>query len=208
MTFIHRAIGKPRSVAVFAGAFNPPTAAHLALAQAALGVVDEVLLAIPRTFPHKAYHGASLEQRLTMLERIARSQPGLSAAVAEGGLFAEIAREARSHYAESHIHLLCGRDAAERILTWDYGDPGFVDAMLAEFELLVAPREGEFTADPRFQSRVRTLSLEGGFDDCSSTRVRDALQTGSDWRSLTPGQIVDLVESIYRQQPESPVWPY
>lgn len=198
MRFIYRAAGCPRSIAVLAGAFNPPTPAHVALAYAALDIVDEVVLAIPRAFPHKAYHGATLEQRITMLERIARSQSGLSAAVADGGLFAEIAREARSHYPESGIHLLCGRDAAERILTWDYGDPSFVDTMLQEFGLLVAPREGKFMPDPRLEGKVRQLSMQGSFDDCSSTRLREALRSGSEWHSLVPESIIDLVQSIYR----------
>jgi nicotinate (nicotinamide) nucleotide adenylyltransferase len=198
MTFVHRAAGEPKSLAIFAGAFNPPTNAHLALINAALDVVDEVLLAIPRTFPHKRYHGATLDQRLEMLQRIASSQPRVSAAVAEGGLFFEIAQEARSGYQDSEIHLLCGRDAAERIVTWDYGEPGFAEKILAEFSLLVAPRLGEYVPEERFAGRVRTLPTAGNFDECSSTRLRDVRQEGGDWRSLTPECIVDLVDAIYR----------
>jgi cytidyltransferase-like protein len=82
MRFVYKAQGAPSSVAILAGAFNPPTAAHLALADTALSVVDEVLLAIPQSFPHKTFEGASLEQRLAMMERLAASRRGLSAAVA------------------------------------------------------------------------------------------------------------------------------
>ena len=78
--------------------------------------VDEVLLAIPRSFPHKQFDGATLDQRIEMIERIAAARPNLSAGVADGGLFVEIAREAREHYPGAEICLLCGRDAAERIL--------------------------------------------------------------------------------------------
>jgi nicotinate (nicotinamide) nucleotide adenylyltransferase len=198
MTFVHRTVIQPKSIAILAGAFNPPTTAHLALAEAALDVVDEVLFAIPRTFPHKRYHGATLEERLAMLQRLAGSHSRLSAAVAEGGLFAEIAREARTHYAGAEMYLLCGRDAAERILTWDYGDPGFVDRMLQEFGLLVAPRHGEYVPDARFERRIRTLRTAGDFDECSSTRLREARREGGDWRSLAPDPIADLVEEIYR----------
>ncbi|HYP07502.1 MAG TPA: adenylyltransferase/cytidyltransferase family protein [Bryobacteraceae bacterium] len=199
MTFVHRATGAAESVAVFAGAFNPPTAAHVALAEAALDVVDEVLLVIPRAFPHKEYHGATLEQRLAMLQRIAASGRRLSAAVAEGGLFADIAREARSHYGKAQMQLLCGRDAAERILTWDYGDDQFVRRMLEQFELLVAPRFGEYVPEARFAARVKTLCTAGNYDECSSTRLREALRQGGDWRSLVPESIADMVEEIYRQ---------
>lgn len=198
MTFVHRNSGAPRTLAIFAGAFNPPTSAHVALSSAALDVVDEVLFAIPRSFPHKDFQGATLEQRLEMLRRIAEVQPRTSIAIAEGGLFAEIAREARAHYAGADIFLLCGRDAAERILTWDYGDPGFVEKMLQEFGLLVAPRLGEFEAPERFRGAIRTVQPEGNFDECSSTRLREVLQSGGDWSPLVPDCVVDLVAEIYR----------
>jgi cytidyltransferase-like protein len=197
MRFVYKAQGAPSSVAILAGAFNPPTAAHLALADTALSVVDEVLLAIPQSFPHKTFEGASLEQRLAMMERLAASRRGLSAAVAEGGLFAEIAREARSYYGNASVHLLCGRDAAERIIHWDYGDPDFVDRMLGEFGLLVAPRAGEFQPPERFRSTVRTLHM-GDYDECSSTRLRDAIRAGEDWRRLVPDAITDIVNDLYR----------
>jgi nicotinate (nicotinamide) nucleotide adenylyltransferase len=197
MRVIHKAPGIPKSVAILAGAFNPPTTAHVALAESALTVVDEVVLAIPRSFPHKQFEGATLEQRIAMLQRIAETHPAFSIGVAEGGLFAEIAREARVHYPGVEIYLLCGRDAAERILTWDYGDPEFADRMLHEFGLLVAPRQGEYVAPERFRHAIRNLS-PGNYDDCSSTRLRDTIRHTEDWRTLVPEAIAGMVEKIYR----------
>lgn len=197
MKLIYKASGTPKSVAVLAGAFNPPTRAHVALAGAALTMVDEVVLAIPRSFPHKQFEGATLEQRLTMLHRIAERNPGFSVGVADGGLFVEIAREARPHYPDAEMFLLCGRDAAERILTWDYGDPAFAEKMLGEFGLLVAPREGEYVAPERFRHAIRSLD-PGNYDACSSTRLRETIRDTDDWRVLIPGEIADIVEKIYR----------
>jgi nicotinate (nicotinamide) nucleotide adenylyltransferase len=197
MRFVHKAAGAPKSIAVLAGAFNPPTAAHLALATAALDLVDQVILAIPRSFPHKQFEGATLEQRLVMLQRIAGSTPSLSAAVADGGLFVEIAREARAHYPEAGIYLLCGRDAAERIVGWDYGEPDFASRMLEEFKLLVAPRAGEFVPPELLRHAVHLLPPVN-YDECSSTYLRSAIQAGADWRGLIPGERADLVEQIYR----------
>ena len=197
MKFAHKAAGAPSSVAILAGAFNPPTTAHVALAVAALEVVDEVVLAIPRTFPHKQFDGATLDQRIVMMERIASASPNLSAAVADGGLFVEIAREARIHYPGAEIHLLCGRDAAERIVTWDYGEPDFVSRMLEEFRLLVAPRFGEYVPPEPLRHAVRSLAA-GNYDDYSSTRFREAIKSGEEWRALIPQDIAQLVEEIYR----------
>ena len=42
---------------------------------AALGHVDEVVFVIPRAFPHKPFEGASLEQRLEMLNIITAREP-------------------------------------------------------------------------------------------------------------------------------------
>lgn len=184
-------------MAVLAGAFNPPTAAHVALARAALGVVDEVLLAIPRSFPHKQFEGATLDQRLAMIERLAQIGDGLSAGVAEGGLFVEIAREAREHYPSAEVYLLCGRDAAERIINWDYGEPDFASRMLQEFKLLVAPRAGPYVPPPEFQHVVRNVA-PGDYDGCSSTLVREHIKTGQAWRDLVPDDIVEMIEQIYR----------
>ncbi len=68
-----------------------------------------------------------------------------SIACTSQGLFIDIAREVREHYGtEAKLSFICGRDAAERILHWDYGRPGVVEEMLRVFELLVAPRGGHF----------------------------------------------------------------
>jgi hypothetical protein len=40
---------------------------------------------------------------------------------------------------------MCGRDAAERIVGWDYGDGPPIQDQLNEFRLLVASREGEYS---------------------------------------------------------------
>lgn len=197
MKLAYKAPGRPRSVAVLAGAFNPPTVAHVALANAAIPFVDEVLLAIPRSFPHKQFDGATLDQRIEMIERIAAARPNLSAGVADGGLFVEIAREAREHYPDAEICLLCGRDAAERILNWDYGEPGFANRMLQEFKLLVAPRDGIYQPPAEYEQTVRTID-PGDYDEYSSTRVREFITSGREWRDLVPAEVVDLIEKIYR----------
>jgi hypothetical protein len=68
-----------------------------------------------------------------------------SIAATERGLFIEIAEEVRAVYgAEARLSFLRGRDAAERIVNWDYGRPGAIEQMLEVFDLLVASRQGEY----------------------------------------------------------------
>ena len=174
------------------GSFNPPTCAHVALAESALTVVDTAVLVLPRVFPHKDFEGASAEERIEMMRRIAAARPGVAAAVADRGLFIDIAREVREDYPDAEIHVICGRDAAERFVCWDYGQPGAVEQMLAEFRLLVAARAGSFSAPTHLAHAIRTLE-PGDFDECSSTRVRVERALG-----LVPQEIADMVERLYR----------
>ena len=127
-----------------------------------------------------------------MLQRIAETRPGIAAALSDSGLYIDIAREARAEYPQAEIHLICGRDAAERIVSWDYGKPGVVEQMLSEFRLLVAPRGGLYCPPAHLAHAVRSLKA-GDYDDCSSTRVRTETAV-----ELVPEEIVEMVRQIYR----------
>jgi nicotinate (nicotinamide) nucleotide adenylyltransferase len=197
MELIRKARMEPRRLGIFAGSFNPPTRAHAALAEAALGRVDEVLFVIPREFPHKDFHGAVLDERVEMLRRIADADQRFSIGIADRGLFIDIAREVRGHYGDAELLFLCGRDAAERITNWDYGDPLAFSRMLEEFGLLVARRRGEYVPPSELSHRIEALEVDG-LDEISSTEVRERIRRNEDWRELVPASIVEIVEKIYR----------
>ena len=180
---------------VLAGAFNPVTRAHLALADAALNVVDQVVCVTPRAFPHKEFHGATLDHRLEMLRIASAGRYGVQ--VTQGGLFIDIARELTR--VQSHeVYFICGRDAAERILTWDYGDPGAIDRMLEEFHLLVAGRHGTFHPPQSLRHRIHSLDLAGDLDHVSSSEVRRRIAQGEPWEHLVPEPVIELVQTIYK----------
>lgn len=184
-----------RSAGILAGAFNPPTLAHQALISAASQVVDQVVCVLPKEYPHKAITGAALEERITMLGRL-----GLTVALADKGLFIDIAREFRRDIAPlSELQFICGRDAAERIVTWDYGaSVPPIGEQLREYQLLVCRREGGYAAPEELAFGVRTLDVDGSWDEVSSTRVREWLaQRDERWRGLIPEAIADDVARIY-----------
>ncbi|MBZ5724283.1 MAG: hypothetical protein LAP87_04740 [Acidobacteriia bacterium] len=201
MQLLHRAAGHPRLLAVLPGTFNPVTVAHLALAQAALARVEEVLFVLPRAFPHKEYSGASFEDRAAMLRAALGGHPAFSLAASQRGLFVEIARECRDCYgADVQLAFLCGRDAAERAAGWDYGRPGAWDEMLRHFDLLVAAREGEYQPPERLRSAIRRLELTGEYDHVSATEVRERIARGQPWEHLVPPAVRELAREIYRQR--------
>jgi nicotinate (nicotinamide) nucleotide adenylyltransferase len=184
-------------IAILAGSFNPPTVAHMELVSAAGFHVDEVVCVLPRVFPHKEYFGASMEQRLEMLQ-VAGQCLEFSIAISGKGLFIDIAREVRLHYGKlKELFFLCGADAAERILTWDYGHPNFAREMLQEFELLVAPRGKTFVPQAAFKEQVHPLHIRDDYHGVSSTEVRERVRANQSWEHLVPEPIVEKVRSIY-----------
>jgi nicotinate-nucleotide adenylyltransferase len=181
-----------KRIGVLAGAFNPLTRAHLALADAAAKVVDEVVFVVPRAYPHKHFHGAGLEDRIEMLKLAGgRYRVG----IADGGLFIDIARQLRQP--DSEICFICGKDAAERVMEWDYGETGSIEKLLDEFSLLVAERAGTYRPPEHLRHRVHHLELGDDFSDVSSTEVRRRIAAREPWEHLVPEAILDHVRRIY-----------
>ncbi len=201
MEFFRRAKGTPSSLGILSGAYHPPTRAHIALAEAALGTVDEVVFVLPRKFPHKQYETAGFDDRLRMLLAATATEPSFSVATTEGGLFIEIARDCQAVYSPPpELWFLCGRDAAERIVNWDYGAPGAFAKQLDTFGLLVAERDGHYTAPAAYGSRIRPLPTEASLECISATEVRSRIAAGGDWEQLVPASIVSMVRAIYRRE--------
>jgi nicotinate-nucleotide adenylyltransferase len=189
---------KPVRVAILPGAWNPPTTAHLAIANAAAEWADEVILALPTAFPHKDFGGATFADRLAMLLLLANAGKRLSVATTEGSLYVEIGAEAAEYLGpQVEIGLVCGRDAAERIAAWDYGKPGVFEAMLARHPLLVAARGAEYAPVPQHADHIVKLPMDACFSEVSSTEVRRRIARGEPWRHLVPPAIADMVAALY-----------
>jgi nicotinate-nucleotide adenylyltransferase len=199
MVFFRRAEGTPGRLAILSSAFHPVTRAHMALAQAALTRACEVLFVLPRVQPHKSYDDVILEDRLRIVLAATAHDPRFSVAVSDGGLFIEIARECRPHYPPNvQLAFVCGADTAERILNWDYGEPGAVAKQLEEFELWVADRGVRFEPPQAYRDRVSRLEIPPAMQTISSTEVRRRIAAGQDWQSLVPNSTRALVREIYR----------
>ena len=198
MELIHKADAAPRRLGILPGTFNPPTRAHLALAEAALREVEEVLFVLPRRLPHKEYARPGFDDRLSMLLEAVKGERRCSVGVSEGGLFIEIARECRARYdPAAELHFLCGRDAAERIVNWDYGEAGAFGLMLKEFSLLVADRGGRYEPPESMRGRIRRLAMQEDWNEYSATEVRERLRRGQEWADMVPAGIVEMVRRLY-----------
>lgn len=184
-------------VGVFPGAFNPITNAHLALGRAARKQheLDQVAFVLPSQFPHKYYSDAGFEDRLWMLREGLREETAAAVCSTSGGLFIEIYQEFRSACGTGPaIYFLCGSDAAERIVGWDYGNGPSIAAQLQEFEILVASRGKPYRPPDDLRARIHGIGLAQEFSAMSSTKVREAIRSGKDWRQLVPRPAAELIE--------------
>lgn len=198
LEFLYRAVRNPSRVALFPGTWNPPTIAHVDIGRMARSQADEVIWILPRVFPHKGFEGAGFDARCSMLETLARRYAGFSAAVSHGGLYAEMAAEARDYFGpETEISIVLGRDAAERIAAWDYGAPGVFDDFVRRHRLLVAARCGEYEPAWHHRELISTLPMESSWDEVSSSEVRRRIADGEDWRMLVPPAIAEIVRDLY-----------
>lgn len=201
MRFVRKAEGEPAHLAILSGAFHPPTRAHMALAEAALveGHVSEVLLILPDTFPHKQYDHIGIDQRVELVLAAIGDHPQYSIAISDGGLFLDIAREARASYGPSaRLQFLCGRDTAERIVHWDYNNLPPIESQFEEYQLLVAPRQGVFTPPAHLSHAVAHLNLGPSFDWISSSQVRARIADNLEWQHLVPPSIAARVADLYQ----------
>ena len=166
-------------VGILPAAFNPVTLAHLEMARQGVRQygLDEVLFLLPRIFPHKTYTGAGFEQRVEMLQAALAGEPQFSIGSTDQGLFLDIARACRPVYDPgAELFFLCGRDAAERIVHWDYGTGPPFAGQLQEFQMLVAPRGGPYAVPPEYAGRIHLLDLGPEFEQYSSTAAREGVE--------------------------------
>jgi nicotinic acid mononucleotide adenylyltransferase len=185
-------------LALLPGSFHPITKAHLALARAALAFADQLWFVLPRSFPHKSYDQVSLRNRVELI-RAAIDDPRMAVVISEGGLFIEMVRECRRRFPTlGQISVVCGRDAAERIIAWDYDGVEPIEEQLREYSLLIAARNGDFQPPPLLAPHIQTLHLDEDYNQTSATALREKIRQGGDWQQYTPAAIHDRVRALYR----------
>lgn len=150
---------------VYPGTFNPPTTAHLAVAEAAvrthhLDQLDLVLSRRPLDKEHVEH--PTLDERVAVLREVATTRPWLAVRVTDHQLLADIAR--------GYDLLVVGADKYHQLHDVRYydGDPARMAAALDGLPLLaVAPRS------PWEVPAELALDVHPDHHTTSSTRARD-----------------------------------
>src|SRR6059058_1207962 len=156
-------------VAAYPGTFDPPTIAHLAVAEAALATcgVDRVELVLSRDPIGKAAP-TPLADRLAALEALCADRPWLSVAVTDHRLIADVC--------QGYDVVVMGADKWAQVL-----DPGFHESeahwrdSLARLPVVAVARRGDLPIDGE------VILLDVDLADVSSTAVRAGR---TDWRAF------------------------
>lgn len=156
-------------IGVYPGSFNPPTIAHLAIAEAACraGHLDRLDLVVSEQPLGKgAVTVPSLEDRLSVLTALSATRPWLGLRRTTDQLLADIAAGADA--------LVLGADKWAQVQdpAWYGGSASARDAAVARLPLvLVAPRP-PFPLPQPVEGRVLILTLASEHEEVSSTAVR------------------------------------
>lgn len=199
-----RPLPRCSSIALLPGSFNPPTAAHMLLAERARSEgFDAVIFLLARQTSGKAHFGLALEDRLMALHAMASGPFGVG--VCSHGLYADQAAAASRAFAGAEISFLVGSDKVLQIFddTWYPDRDAALRRLFDVASVIVAPRsdQSEALADAlaedrnrAFADRIEVLRLHPAVGDLSSTRVRGLLRSGADPNGLVPPVIADLIE--------------
>jgi nicotinamide-nucleotide adenylyltransferase len=206
---------KPLKLAILDSSFNPPTRAHRHLVQTASRQfqLDHCLLLLAKTNVDKTVFGASLPQRLQMMELLARDLDNASVGVTAHGRFVDKAK------ALKHLYFVLGYDTVTRLF-----DPAYYENMTASlrelFELahvIYTNRAGHSPqtcldimnsapAAPHGE-RLHFVATQEPYASMSSTEARRrSANADPTLGELVPPAIRDYLEghSCYREKPIGP----
>ncbi len=198
-------------VGVLAGSFNPPTLAHLALADSALahGAVDAVLWVVSRvTVDKEAVTRAPLAARLTTLAALTERRDHDAAGLIAGGLYADQARMLRAALPHlTDLAFIVGYDKIVQIFDPRYyaDRAAALNALFTRARVLVAPRGAgdaaaltallRLPANRPWADRVTGIPLAPQWRALSSSQMRARVARGEGVGDLVPPEALALVAS-------------
>ena len=203
--------GAGQSLSVMSASFNPPTEAHLRMAEMAARTfaLDEILLLLARTNVDKGLYGAPLDARMLMLDALVRDRPTYSAAVVNRARFVDKLEALRPLYpAGVDIRFVVGYDTLVRLF-----DPKYYEDMNADLERMfascrvVAVNRADHDLDAvrrflrrpecqAFADRVDAMELDPRHAAMSSSGVRERLRAGGAVDGLIPPEVERVIRRM------------
>lgn len=198
-----------RRLGLLAGSFNPPTLAHLALADSARAhaALDGVVWTISRvTVDKERVTRAPLDARLATLAALVAARPGDAVALINRGLYADQAQAMRAALPDLRdLAIITGYDKIVQIFDPHYyaDRTAALDELFGLAEVLVAPRNDDAAADLAallaqpanrpYADRVRFIPLAPHWRTLSATEIRDRIHHNQPIADLVPPATLALV---------------
>ncbi len=207
LRFVGRVPQAGGRVALLSGSFNPPTSAHLLIAERAKADgCDAAVFVLPAQVAGKEPGGLIAEDRLLALRMIA-PRSGLGIAVASHGLYVEQAEAAARAFPGAALHFLVGSDKVIQIFdaSWYEDRDAALDRLFSLASFTVAPRAAdgprlrallEAPENRRFADAIRVVALHPSVADLSSTRVRGLLEAGADASGYVAPAVANLLAEL------------
>lgn len=194
-------------IAVFGGAFNPPTNSHLNLAKQILekNKMVEKIIFVPVNVKYNKNGLASNEARFAMLKEICKNTKGLEVSSIEldstRQLYTlETLRLIQKKYKNYDICFILGTDNLKTLETWYEAD-----TLLKEFKFLVLERKDDKIEEIIEKNNFLELHKESiiklsNIDkiDLSSTEIREKVKRGESIENLVPKEILSEVIELYK----------
>jgi len=198
---------KKNVIAVFGGAFNPPTIAHINLAKQVLDKVNgiEKIIFVPVSTKYNKNNLESNIDRFNMLKKICASYKNFEVSNIElesnRQLYTietlEILQEQNPN---SKICFITGTDNLKELPTWHK-----IEKLLQEFKIIVLEREND-NIDEIIENESMLRKYKESFIKVnnlkkihlSSTEIREKIENKEDITNLVPEEIKEEVIILYK----------
>jgi nicotinic acid mononucleotide adenylyltransferase len=209
-------------VGVFPSSFNPITNGHMAMLQRAIQIkaFKEILLILDTQAMDKEIFGATLIDRILMLQALFEGRLRFSVGVSNRGLFLSKANVLREMFPRgTDITFIVGYDTLARVFDPKYYEDrqDALDRLFACSTFMVANRgdHGREAVDQlmgvvenrRFKGKVHFFEIPVRLAQIASSRVRQRVMEGKSYTGLVPAPIRDFIEEVGLYKPDRKVGP-
>lgn len=200
------------NLVVMDASFNPMTVAHEAMLHRASDAfrAGEALLLLSHANVDKGVYGATLAQRLAMLDHYAESSRNLSVAGCSHARFVDKARALGPLYPKSTVlYFVVGYDTLLRLFDPRYYS-NFRDELSEFFAGARVVAANRANTDPdamrrlkispeydAFSDRIHFIGLDGAHSRMSSTEVRTLKKADAGIGHLVPSRIAKAIDALY-----------
>ena len=191
-----------KDVAVFTGAFNPPTKAHKHVIKRILDLdgMDLVVVALSnKKFlekKQKKVNGISFteEDRLFMMLSMTSNNPKVLIYGIEDGYTFNILSNVKNCLKDSNIFFVAGSDKLDEIPRWGYGEE-----LLKKFGFIILTRNDDIDkVDDNCKRLFRNYRIldSSAYENLSATKVRNAMKNNSNYADMVDENVFKVLENI------------